>query len=152
MSLSRHRSREILFQILFEWDFREQKWNEEQLQKHLQELSEELEGKKVQVPEFLLYITSKVYNEIENLRKIIQTYAPEWPIEKINPIDRNILYIGIVEILFVADTPDAVAIDEGIELGKEFGNENSGKFINGVLNAVLMNKKELLQHYGASTQ
>ncbi len=70
--------------------------------------------------------------------EIIEKAAPDWPLEKISLVDRNILRIGLTELLFGDRTqvPPKVAINEAIELAKTFGGENSGKFINGVLGAV----------------
>ena len=70
--------------------------------------------------------------------EIIEKAAPDWPIDKISPVDRNILRIGLTELLFGDRTqvPPKVAINEAIELAKTFGGENSGKFVNGVLGAV----------------
>jgi len=70
----------------------------------------------------------------------IEKFAPEWPIEKLAPVERAILEIGIFEICF-EKMPAPVAIDEAVELAKEFGDESAGKFINGVLNAVFHDEK-----------
>jgi N utilization substance protein B len=72
-------------------------------------------------------------NEIDG---IITKYAPEWPIEQITVVDRNILRIGIYELKWVTNIPSKVAINEAIELAKTFGGESSGRFVNGVLGAV----------------
>jgi len=69
--------------------------------------------------------------------EIIQKNAPEWPIEKIAPVDRAILEIGVYEIAFSKDIPPVVAINEAIEIAKVYGDTNSAKFINGVLSAVM---------------
>ncbi|TFG35144.1 MAG: transcription antitermination factor NusB, partial [Parcubacteria group bacterium] len=70
--------------------------------------------------------------------KIIEKVAPEWPINQITIIDRNVLRIGLYELLFgnKKEVPSKVAINESIELAKSFGGESSGKFINGVLGTV----------------
>ena len=73
----------------------------------------------------------------DEIRNKITHFAPQWPIDKIAPADRAALEIGLYEMLECDDVPDVVAIDEAIELAKTFGNENSQKFVNGVLNAVL---------------
>lgn len=70
------------------------------------------------------------------IKQLINELAPEWSFEKIAPIDRAILQIGIYELKFDAEIPDLVAINEAIELAKEFGNESSSKFINGVLSSL----------------
>lgn len=73
---------------------------------------------------------------------IIQKCAPEWPLDKISKIDLVILRIAIFEIAFSKKTPSSVAIDEAVELAKEFGGETSSKFVNGVLGTVVESLKE----------
>jgi N utilization substance protein B len=70
------------------------------------------------------------------LDKMIGECAPEWPIDQIPPIDRIILELAIFELKFEKDLPPKVAIDEAVELAKQFGADNSSKFINGVLGSV----------------
>jgi len=69
---------------------------------------------------------------------VIEKAAPEWPIDRISPVDRNILRLGLYELLFAdrKEVPAKVAINEAIELAKQFGGDNSSKFVNGVLGAV----------------
>lgn len=86
---------------------------------------------------FARNLLSGVIANTQALRESIVKYAPQWPIDKIAPIDRVILEIGAYELLYSTDVPEIVAIDEAIELAKAFGNENSPKFINGVLNGIL---------------
>ncbi len=85
---------------------------------------------------FAKSLLNGVIKEIPNLREHIVKHAPQWPIDKIAPIDRVILEIGTYELLYSGDVPEVVAMDEAIELAKAFGNENSPKFINGVLNGI----------------
>jgi transcription antitermination protein NusB len=73
----------------------------------------------------------------EELDRLIGQYAPEWPVEQIAIIDRNILRIAIYEILFGDDTPTKVAINEAVELAKEYGSDSSGRFVNGVLGSLV---------------
>ena len=73
----------------------------------------------------------------EELDKHIRQYAPEWPVDQIAIVDRNILRIAIYEILFCDDTPTKVAINEAVELAKEFGSDSSGRFVNGVLGSLV---------------
>jgi len=68
--------------------------------------------------------------------KYITKYATEWPIDQITIVDRNILRIGVYELVFREDIPAKVAINEAIEIAKSFGSESSGKFVNGVLGAI----------------
>jgi N utilization substance protein B len=70
---------------------------------------------------------------MKDIDEVIVKTAPEWPLEQITIIDRNILRIGIYELNFAKEVPPKVAINEAVELGKAFGGESSGKFVNGVL-------------------
>jgi len=87
---------------------------------------------------FVFSLMDKVLKKRATIDEIIEKAAPDWPIDKISVIDRNILRIGLTELLFGDrnEVPPKVAINEAIELAKTFGGENSGKFINGVLGAV----------------
>jgi len=89
------------------------------------------------------FVDDAVRGVLKNLSAIdkqITKYAPEWPIEQITIVDRNILRIGIYEMLFNKDIPEKVAINEAIEIAKKYCSESSGKFINGVLNAIAKEK------------
>ena len=68
--------------------------------------------------------------------KIIMVAAPEWPIEKINAVDLAVLRIAVFELLFLKEVPPKVAIDEAVEVAKQFGGENSHRFVNGVLGTI----------------
>lgn len=86
-----------------------------------------------------------VKGTLENLSEvdeIITENAPQWPLDKIFKVDRVILEMSIYELLHQKDTPEKVVIDEAIELAKEFGNDTSGKFVNGVLGTVLENREK----------
>lgn len=78
-----------------------------------------------------------VSKEREQLDLLIGRYAPEWPVDQIAIIDRNILRIAIYEILMRNDTPVKVAINEAVELAKEFGSDSAGRFVNGVLGSLV---------------
>ena len=85
------------------------------------------------------FVRDLVDGVVQNREKIdqnIQSFAPAWPIEQIAPIDRNILRLAIFEILFDNKVPGKVAINEAVELAKNFGSDNSAKFVNGVLGSV----------------
>jgi len=88
-------------------------------------------------------IIAGVKENNEKIDEIISKCAPEWPIDKISKIDLVILRVGTYEVLF-SKTPSKVAIDEAVELAKEFGNDSSGKFVNGVLGAVVEAKDSLI--------
>lgn len=87
---------------------------------------------------FMEELLRGVMSRVKDLDMVIEKAAPEWPIERIAPVDRNVLRLGLYELLF-ADrdkVPAKVAINEAIELAKSFGGEHSGRFVNGVLGAV----------------
>ena len=138
---NRHLSRSIVLQTLFEWDFfsSEQKkdWTKEEVKEALdRNLKEFAPGLEDDV--FVYALTEQVLKKKEVIDEIISKAAPEWPLDKISVVDRNILRIGLTELLFGDrnQVPPKVAINESIELAKTFGGENSSKFINGVLGAV----------------
>ncbi len=91
--------------------------------------------------ELVRFLVKGVTDNLDAIDKIIEDSAPEWPVEQIAKIDLEALRIAIFELYIAKSVPPKVAIDEAIELGKEFGGENSGKFINGVLGTVV---KQLL--------
>jgi N utilization substance protein B len=132
---NRHLSRSVVMQTLFEWDFNGKKNND--LSDSLKRNEEEFATGVGDDP-FMHKLAEGVIRKYSDLDKIISKAAPDWPIEKIATIDRNILRIGLFELLFgdKLEVPPKVAINEAIELAKTYGGENSGKFINGVLGAV----------------
>lgn len=81
-------------------------------------------------------ITEGVVNNIEQIDKLIEKYAPQWPIQQMKLVDLQILRIAILEGFISKITPPKVSIDEAIEIAKDFGGESSGKFVNGVLGAI----------------
>lgn len=132
---NRHLARSIVMQTLFEWDFSGR--NNETLQENLNLNIEEF-GPGLDDGEFMTKLLKGVAKKQKVLDEIIEKAAPEWPIDKISGVDRNVLRLGLYELLFGdhEDVPPKVAINESIELAKSYGGENSGKFINGVLGAV----------------
>lgn len=133
---SRHMARSIALQSLYEWDFLKEKAKnyKEVVEKNIS-LSEKVEKKEV---DFIYSLVDGVLSNIEELNKIISAAAPDWPLEKITIIDRNVLRIGLYELIYgnKDDVPPKVAINEAIELAKQFGGSSSGKFINGILGTV----------------
>lgn len=132
---NRHLSRSIVMQTLFEWDFRGV--DADLLDDVLLRNTEEF-APNVGDFSFMKTLVTNVLAKRFDIDKIIEKAAPEWPIAKIGVVDRNILRIGLYELLFAdrAEVPAKVAINEAIELAKTFGGETSGKFVNGVLGAV----------------
>lgn len=131
---SRHLSRSIAMQSLYEWDFSGKKADlEKVVEKNIKEFGPGLED-----PSFVWQLITGVVQYLPKIDKIIEQAAPEWPIDQINIVDRNVLRIGLYELLYSdkVAVPPKVAINEAIELAKSFGGESSGKFINGVLGTV----------------
>lgn len=146
---NRHLSRSIVLQTLFEWDFMGggNEWNQEKLEEALTRNLREF-GPGLEDDVFVFNLTKEVLKKRKVVDEIIEKAAPDWPIDKISPVDRNILRIGLCELLFGDRTqvPPKVAINEAIELAKTFGGENSGKFVNGVLGAVYKELGEPEKH------
>ena len=132
---NRHLSRSIVLQSLFEWDFNghEDVAIEEILKRNAEEFAPGVGD-----VSFVKGLAENILSKRGDIDTIIEKAAPEWPIDKISLVDRNVLRIGLYELLFAerGEVPAKVAINEAIELGKTFGGENSGKFVNGVLGAV----------------
>ena len=122
-------------QSLYEWDFSGKKPEnlERIVEKNIKEFGPGLEDK-----DFVWQLINGVISKLSDIDKIIEKAAPEWPIEQITIVDRNVLRIGLYELLYgnKKEVPPKVAINEAIELAKTFGGESSGKFINGVLGTV----------------
>lgn len=132
---SRHLSRSIAMQSLYEWDFFGKKEGvlDKVVEKNIKEYGPGLED-----PAFVWQVIKGVQEHMPKIDKIIEKAAPEWPLDQITIVDRNVLRIGLFELLYANkdEVPPKVAINEAIELAKTFGGESSGKFINGVLGTV----------------
>jgi N utilization substance protein B len=131
---TRHLIRTVILQTLYEWDFyKHEKDVTEILERNLQEFAPGIDE-----PEFAWKILKGVADHFTEIDGILKQAAPEWPLEKIAIIDRNILRIGLYELLFAdhAEVPPKVAINEAIELAKNFGGPNTARFINGVLGTI----------------
>jgi len=85
---------------------------------------------------FVKNLIEGVTKNLDEIDKYITKYATEWPLDQITIVDRNILRIGVFELVYDQDIPAKVAINEAIEIAKTFGGESSGKFVNGVLGAI----------------
>ena len=132
---NRHLSRSIVLQSLFEWDLNalEKKAVHDVLERNVSEFA----PNKTDKP-FMDKLLDGVMAKQPELDLVIEKAAPDWPIDRIAPVDRNILRLGLYELLFAdrGEVPAKVAINEAIELAKQFGGDNSSRFVNGVLGAV----------------
>jgi N utilization substance protein B len=132
---NRHLSRSIVLQTLFEWDLNSVERSE--ITPVLARNIDEFAPNKADTP-YMEKLLDGILGKQSELDLIITKAAPEWPIERISPVDRNILRLGLFELLFAdrKEVPAKVAINEAIELAKQFGGDNSSRFVNGVLGAV----------------
>lgn len=131
---SRHLGRSIVLQSLCEWDFWKHKRDFEKiLARNLEEFGPGLEERT-----FPFELATLVVTNLEEIDNLIEKTAPDWPLDKISDVNRNALRIGIGELLYAdkKEVPPKVAIDEAIELAKNFAGPSSGKFINGVLGTI----------------
>lgn len=130
---NRHLARTTVMQTLYEWDF--YKGTKEDAFKYLEVNKQEF-APSFDDRGFMKNLLENVLSHQKEIDEYIVKYAPEWPIEQITIVDRNILRIGVFELVISGEIPSKVAINEAIELAKTFGGQASGKFVNGVLGAI----------------
>ncbi|MDQ5961505.1 MAG: transcription antitermination protein NusB [Patescibacteria group bacterium] len=132
---NRHLQRSIAMQSLFEWDFREQSDVEANVivSHNIDEFAPGLEE-----ADFAVKLVRGTLRERPVIDKLIEKCAPEWPIDQVAVVDRNILRLGIFELMFgnYDEVPPKVAINEAIEMAKSFGSDASPRFVNGVLGTI----------------
>lgn len=97
------------------------------------------------IKEYAVNIIKKVLINLASLNNIIENSTKNWTIRRMAVVDRNILRIALAEIFFQESVPDIVAIDEAIEIAKEYSTEDSGGFVNGILDSVVKNKEQYLK-------
>ena len=136
---ARTRARGTALQVLYEIDLVEHP-PVQALQERLQEevLNDDL-------AEFVRQIVFGVYPLRAKLDKVIAKYAPEWPLDQIADIDRNILRIAAWEFTVAPKTPVKVAINEAVELAKMYGSDSAPRFVNGVLGSLADHQNEIAQ-------
>jgi len=122
-------------QSLYEWDFKGRDTDKlgDIVERNIAEFASGLED-----TQFIRDLVNGVIQNLEQINTIIEKAAPQWPLDQIAIVDRNVLRLGLYELLFANrdEVPPKVAINEAIELAKSFGGESSGKFVNGVLGTV----------------
>jgi N utilization substance protein B len=134
---NRHLSRITALQSLYEWDFNGRTGDITEIVKTQVHNTDSAK----QDAEFVLQLAQGVIKHIEQIDELIKTYAPEWPLEQVALVDKSVLRLGIFEMVIEKSVPPKVAINEAVELAKAFGGEASGKFVNGVLGAILAENK-----------
>lgn len=133
MARRRHLSRIAVMQVLFEREQRPGMDPKQSLAQNHDELGE-------MDDEFAGALLKGVLDNEDMLKQAIQDHAPGWTLERMDPVSRCVLQIGAYELLVAKEAPPPVVMNEAIEIAKEFGTEESGKFVNGVLNAVANGK------------
>ena len=137
---TRHLVRTVVLQSLYEWDFYAQKRDLVAiLERNLNEFAPGIDE-----PDFAWRIMKGVREHLSEIDGILTKAAPEWPLTKVALIDRNILRIGLYELLYADhhEVPPKVAINEAIEIAKSYGGPNAGRFVNGVLGTVYRTIKD----------
>jgi len=148
MASYRHLARICVMQSIFEIEFQADAANagaedtispipDEILGRILDEFAHKLTER-----DFAFNLLNGIIKNKEEILKVITKYAPQWPVDKIARVDRALLEIGIYEMMFEADIPPVVSINEAIEIAKEYGDDSSSKFINGVLSSVMKDHKK----------
>ncbi|MBT4121851.1 transcription antitermination factor NusB [bacterium] len=135
---NRHLARTLVLQSLFQWDFNQQKEN----LKKLLEFNKSEFAPDFDDQGFADHLVEELISKIKDIDALIIKYAPEWPLDQITPVDRNVLRIGIYELKYAQDIPPKVAINESIELAKTYSGISAGKFINGVLGSIYKDMQE----------
>lgn len=132
---NRHLQRSVAMQSLFEWDFqgRHNEHSREILKRNVMEFAPGIEDSI-----FAEHLIEGTLREQKTIDALIEKCAPEWPLEQVTVMDRNILRLGIYELMFgnYDEVPPKVAINEAIELAKSFGSDASPRFVNGVLGTI----------------
>ena len=131
MKNNRHALRKCALQAIVSLEFGQEPVQAAQFS-YLYDKEDEQEG--IEIPLFLLNLVNGVADYREELDKELYTRLKSgWPLERLTLIDKNIMRLGLFEIVYFEETPDRVAVNEAVELAKEFSDDASAKFVNGVL-------------------
>ncbi len=127
---TRRKSRELALQALYQLDVTKQDPSQvlAQFQKHFSSQEEK--------DEFLEKLVLGVLGHLQEIDRLIERFSENWRLSRMSLIDRNILRMAVFELLHCNDIPPKVVLNEAIEIGKEYGSEDSGSFINGILDRI----------------
>ena len=127
-------------QSLYEWEFRDQTGLDSIVERNIHEFEKDVDS------EYVWKVVRGVRDNMGEINALIVEAAPEWPLDQVAKVDKNVLRVAIFEMLFDTDedVPPRVSINEAIEVAKTFGGESSSKFINGVLGFVYRKHEERL--------
>lgn len=126
-------AREVALQALYRWDMTRQPY-QEILNDVLSRYND------TEIREFATQLIEGTIKNLDKIDAIIQKYALNWELNRMAYIDRNILRFATYELIFLPDVPPKVSINEAIELAKKFGDQESGKFVNGILDKIARNE------------
>ncbi|HDN98106.1 MAG TPA: transcription antitermination factor NusB [bacterium] len=126
-------ARELALQALYRWDI-----TKESYQGILNDILSSHHDSEIR--EFTSQLVEGTIKNIEKIDKLIQKYALNWELHRMAYVDRNILRFATYELLYLPDVPPKVSINEAIELAKKFGDQESGKFVNGILDKIARNE------------
>ena len=126
----RRKSREFALQVLYQLDITHQDIN-----KTLAQFQDHFSGSDER-DDFMEHLVNGVVGHCQEIDRLIEKYSENWRLDRLNMIDRTILRIAIFELIYCEEIPPKVTLNEAIELGKRFGSEDSGSFINGILDRI----------------
>ena len=129
-SIPRRKSREFVLQVLYQLDI-----TKKDAQKTLTQFQDYFSGNKER-DDFMERLVLGVLEHCKEIDRLIEKYSENWRLDRMNIIDRAILRMATFELLYCEEIPPKVTLNEAIELGKRFGSEDSGSFINGVLDRI----------------
>lgn len=137
---NRHVARSIVMQSLYQWDFRSKPTAA--LPAIVDQVMAEFGIGLTDEADYIHKTLDGVMDNLDAIDATIQEYATNWPLDQMTLVDRNILRIGVYELVFNDTIPAKVAINEAIELAKSYGGPSSGKFVNGILGTLFKNKSK----------
>jgi len=135
-------ARELALKFLYQSEF-----NPDELETQLAQFSER-SGTQAEILDFMTVLVEKVFAHAEEVDILLKKFSDHWALDRMSMVDRNILRLGICELVFTTATPPKVAINEAVEIAKKFGTEDSPDFINGILDKVF---KETLKDTSSPT-
>jgi N utilization substance protein B len=144
----RRRAREASLQLLFEIDLGQKELEEILSAERIpwqRSLCAEMDPEEdpAEVEDFVRQIVEGVGRNVREIDRLIESHSTHWKISRMAIVDRNILRMAVFEILYCKDIPPSVSINEAIEIGKRYGTEESGAFINGVLDHIAKDLKKV---------
>lgn len=141
----RRKSRELTLQLLYQYEIRK-----EPAEQILKEFWEQRNKIHLDIRSFSESIFTETLEHLEKIDGVISELSRNWKITRLSLVDKNILRFAIYEICFRDDIPEKVTVDEAIEVAKRFSGEDSGGFINGILDSLLQNKDAYMEKLSAT--